>query len=61
VVPSRAGYPIATLASMDRYKALSNYHLPSDTPANLNYRTVHQALIVVDAVARELATNPWIG
>jgi hypothetical protein len=61
VVPSRAGYPTATLASMDRYKALSNYHLMSDTPENVDYRTVRQALVVTEAVARELATNPWIG
>ena len=61
VIPSRAGYPTATLTSMDRYKALSNYHQMSDTPENLDYRTVLQALVVVDAVARELASNPWIG
>jgi hypothetical protein len=61
VLPSRAGYPTATLASMDRYKLLSNYHLMSDTPENVSYRTVRQALIVTEAVARELAANPWIG
>jgi hypothetical protein len=60
VIPSRAGYPTATLASMNRYKALSNYHLMSDTPDNVDYRTVSQALLVTDAVARELAANPWI-
>jgi Peptidase family M28 len=61
VIPSRAGYPTATLTSMNRYKALSNYHLPSDTPENVDYTTVRQALSVTEAVARELATNPWIG
>jgi hypothetical protein len=61
VVPSRAGYPTATLVSVDRYKALSNYHQLSDTPENVNYRTVRHALTVTEAVARELATNPWIG
>ncbi len=61
VLPSRAGFPTATLASMDRYKALSNYHLMSDTPENIDYRTVRQALTVTEAVARELAGNPWIG
>ena len=60
VVPSRAGYPTATLASMNRYKALSNYHLMSDTPENIDYRTVRQALEVTEAVARELADNPWV-
>jgi hypothetical protein len=61
VIPSRAGYPTATLASMDRYKALSNYHQMTDTPENVDYRTIRQALVVADAVARELASNPWIG
>ncbi len=61
VIPSRAGYPTATLTSVDRYKALSNYHKPSDTPDNVDYRTVLQALVVTEAVARELATNRWIG
>ena len=60
VIPSRAGYPTASLVSIDRHKALSNYHLMSDTPENLNYRTVAHALTVTEAVARELATNPWI-
>jgi Zn-dependent M28 family amino/carboxypeptidase len=55
VIPNRAGYPIATLASMDRYKALSNYHLMSDTPENVDYTTVAHAVKVTDAVARELA------
>jgi hypothetical protein len=60
VIPSRAGYPTATLCSMDRNKALSNYHLMSDTPENVCYPTVRQALVVADAVARELAANPWL-
>ena len=61
VIPSRAGYPTATLASMNRYKALSNYHRMSDTPENVDFTTVLQALTVGEAVARELAVNRWIG
>jgi hypothetical protein len=61
VLPSRAGYPTATIASMDHHKALSNYHLMTDTPENVDYRTVRQALTVTEAVAREVAANPWIG
>ncbi|MFZ0039943.1 MAG: M28 family peptidase, partial [Solirubrobacteraceae bacterium] len=60
-IPNRAGYPTATLSSMNRYKALSNYHRATDTPENVDYRTVSQALTVTEAVARELAVNPWIG
>ena len=60
VIPSHARYPTATLVSIDRHKALSNYHLPSDTPDNVDFRTIAHALHVTEAVARELATNPWI-
>jgi hypothetical protein len=60
VIPSHARYPTATLVSIDKHKALSNYHLPTDTPENIDYRTVTQALHVTEAVARELASNPWI-
>ncbi|MGC9220792.1 MAG: M28 family metallopeptidase [Solirubrobacteraceae bacterium] len=60
VVPSHARYPTATLVSIDRHKALSNYHLTSDTPENIDYRTVSQALQLTEAVARELAVNPWL-
>jgi hypothetical protein len=60
VIPSHARYPTATLVSIDKHKALSNYHLPTDTPENIDYRTVTHALHVTEAVARELATNPWI-
>jgi hypothetical protein len=61
VIPSRAGYPTATITSMNRYKALSNYHQMTDTAENVDYTTVAQALTLTEAVARELAGNPWIG
>jgi Zn-dependent M28 family amino/carboxypeptidase len=60
VIPSHARYPTATLVSVNLHKALSNYHLPSDVPDNIDYRTVAQALHVTEAVARELAVNLWI-
>ena len=55
VVPSRRCFPTATLTSMNRYKALSNYHLPSDRPENVEYRTVARAVVLGEAVARRLA------
>ena len=61
VIPSRAGYPTATLASINRYKALTNYHTMNDTPHNLDFRTVAHAVLVAEATARELAASPWIG
>jgi Zn-dependent M28 family amino/carboxypeptidase len=61
VIPSRAGYPTTTITSMNRYKALSNYHQMSDVPENVDYMTVLQALTLTEAIARELAANPWLG
>ena len=57
VIPSRMGIPTATLVSIDRYKALSNYHLMSDTPENLSYPTVACATDLAESVARELAVT----
>jgi Iap family predicted aminopeptidase len=54
VVPSRMGIPTACVVSLDRYKGLSNYHRPSDTPERLSYPTVACAADLVEAVAREL-------
>jgi hypothetical protein len=58
VVPSRAGYPTATLTSINSHKTLSNYHLMSDTPENLDYDTIDEAVSVAEVVARSLATGP---
>jgi hypothetical protein len=55
VIPSRAGYPIATLVSMTDWRSPANYHLPSDIPANLDYGTVADATRLVYELARTLA------
>jgi hypothetical protein len=55
VIPSRAGYPTATLVSMTDWLAPANYHLPSDIPANLDYSTVADSTRLVYEVARSLA------
>ena len=55
VIPSRMGVPTATVVSIDRFKALSNYHLMSDTPENVCYPTVACAADLAESVARELA------
>jgi hypothetical protein len=56
VVPMRAGFPTATLVSMNAWKALDNYHWPSDVPDNVELGTVEHALALCDAVVRELGT-----
>jgi hypothetical protein len=55
VIPSRAGYAIATLVSITPWRAPANYHLPSDTPENLDYGTVAGAVELVGEVAAALA------
>jgi glutamate/tyrosine decarboxylase-like PLP-dependent enzyme len=44
VIASRAGYPTATLVSIDRHKELANYHRMTDTPENVDLRTVAEAV-----------------
>ena len=44
IIPSRAGYPTATLLSITDWRSPANYHLPSDVPENLDYRTVAEAV-----------------
>jgi hypothetical protein len=60
VIPSRAGYPIATLVSMTNWRSPANYHLRGDVPANLDYATVVNATRLVYELARALAENPLV-
>ncbi len=55
IIPSRAGYPIATLVSMTDWRSPANYHLPSDIPSNLDYGSVARATRLVYELARSLA------
>jgi Peptidase family M28 len=54
VIPSRAGYAIATIVSITDWLSPANYHLPSDIPANLVYPTVANATRLVYELARAL-------
>jgi hypothetical protein len=58
IIPSRAGYPIATLVSITDWRSLANYHLPSDIPANLDYDTVADVTRLVYEFARTLTEAP---
>jgi hypothetical protein len=57
VIPSRAGFPTATLCSIDEVKTIPNYHLMTDTPENLDYATVGHALDLTEALARAVAAR----
>jgi hypothetical protein len=57
VIPSRAGYPTATLVSMTDWRSPANYHLPSDVPENLDYDTVADVTRLVYELARTLSVS----
>jgi len=60
VVPLRAGYPTATVVSINEFKSIDNYHWPTDVPDNVNLGTVERALRLAEAVVRELESSEWI-
>jgi hypothetical protein len=55
VVTSRMGIPTLCLTSMNRHKALENYHSPADTPEKLSWNTVACATDLTESVTRALA------
>jgi Zn-dependent M28 family amino/carboxypeptidase len=55
IIPSRAGFPTATLISLAPWRFPANYHLPTDVPENLDYSTVAEAVMVTYATAHALA------
>jgi hypothetical protein len=54
VIPSRAGYPTATISSVTSWRSLANYHWPSDVPENVDFETVARAVSLAYAVAEAL-------
>jgi Zn-dependent M28 family amino/carboxypeptidase len=54
VIPSRAGYPTATLSSVTAWRSLANYHWPSDVPENLDYGTIDAAVALAYEVGEAL-------
>jgi Iap family predicted aminopeptidase len=54
-VPLRAGYPIASIGSVNEHMVPSNYHWPTDTPDRVDYDSVAGAVELVAAAAERLA------
>jgi hypothetical protein len=52
LIALRAGYPVATLASVDCTKLPINYHWPSDTPDALHWQTIVDAIGVCEQFVR---------
>jgi Peptidase family M28 len=55
IIALRAGYPVATLASVDFTKLPLNYHWPSDAPDALHWNTVEDAIAVCEQLVRDRA------
>jgi Peptidase family M28 len=58
LIALRAGYPVATLASVDYTKLPLNYHWPSDTPDALHWQTAQDAIDVCEQFVRSRAREP---
>jgi Iap family predicted aminopeptidase len=52
IIALRAGYPVVTLASVEDTKLPLNYHWPTDTPENLRWPTVENAIATCEAFIR---------
>jgi hypothetical protein len=55
IIALRAGYPVATLASVERNLLPLNYHWPTDVPEHLHWDTVEQAIEVCERFVRDRA------
>lgn len=55
LISMRAGYPTVMVSSIDRHEEPSRYHWPTDTPENVDFGTVRQAVRLCEAVVRRLA------
>jgi len=57
--PLAAGYQCASLCSCTRLKQPANYHWPTDVPENVDYRTLANAIRLIEALVRNLDAR-WI-
>jgi hypothetical protein len=59
VYPLAAGYECASLCSCTDLKQPANYHWPTDTPSNVDYGTLEQAIRLVERLVRRL-DGSWL-
>jgi hypothetical protein len=59
VFPLAAGYQCVSVASCNRWKNPSNYHWRTDTPENVDYGTLTDAIRLSEAVIRKL-DEKWL-
>ena len=56
LISLKAGYPTVALGSVDKYKAPTNYHWPTDVPENVDYSTVADCARLCRRAIERLAT-----
>jgi hypothetical protein len=54
VIPLASGYECASVCSCTRLKQPANYHWPTDTPENVDYGTLADAIRLSEAAIRRL-------
>jgi hypothetical protein len=59
IFPLAAGYQCVSVASCNQWKNPSNYHWRTDTPENVDYGTVADAIRLSEAVIRRL-DDGWL-
>lgn len=59
IFPLAAGYQCAAICSCNQWKNPSNYHWKTDTPENVHYDTVAEAIRLSETVIRKLDKR-WI-
>jgi hypothetical protein len=57
IIALRAGYDVATLASIDETKLPMNYHWPNDVADALHWSTIESAITVCDRFVRDRANG----
>jgi hypothetical protein len=57
VIPSRAGFPSAMIASVTDWRVPANYHLMTDTPERLDYESLADTAELAWALAERLASG----
>jgi hypothetical protein len=59
IFPLAAGYECASLCSCTKLKQPANYHWPTDTPENVDYGTVADAVRLTESLVRRL-DHRWL-
>ena len=57
LIPLRQGFRVAGMGSVNEWLVPTNYHAPTDTPDNVDFRSVRDAVGVVLGVVDRLRTR----